>query len=104
MILGHRILARRHRTPFGEIDIIAKRGNRIAFVEVKYRSNTASTADALSSRQAERIARAAAHWIGAHPALRDHEQGFDALLVAPWQRPRLIKDALQPVGTYGRRY
>ena len=35
MAKGYRILARRHRTPYGEIDVIAARWRRIAFVEVK---------------------------------------------------------------------
>lgn len=104
MLLGHRILARRHRTPFGEIDIIAKRGRRIAFVEVKFRATTADTERALARQQAGRIARAASHWMSKHPGLRDHDQAFDAVLIAPWSRPRLIKDALQPIGTSGPRF
>ncbi|TIO58114.1 MAG: YraN family protein, partial [Mesorhizobium sp.] len=35
MLKGYRILARRHRTKLGEIDLIARRGDLVLFVEVK---------------------------------------------------------------------
>ncbi|NOU04834.1 MAG: YraN family protein [Hyphomicrobiaceae bacterium] len=104
MLKGHRILARRHRTPFGEIDIIAKRGRRLAFVEVKYRATSTNHQSAISPQQAARIARAATHWLAAHPALGDSDMGFDAIFIAPWRRPILLRDALQPVGTSGRTF
>ena len=34
---GHRIVARRYKTPVGEIDLVALKGKRLAFVEVKRR-------------------------------------------------------------------
>jgi putative endonuclease len=104
MLKGHRILARRHRTPHGEIDLIAKRGRRLAFVEVKYRASSSAHESAIGPYQADRIARAATHWIATRPAYRDCEMGFDAIFVAPWSRPILIRDALQPVGTFGRTF
>lgn len=104
MVRGHRILARRHRTPFGEIDIIARRGKRIAFVEVKHRQTMAAAEDALRARQAVRVARAAAHWIGQRPAYADYEQGFDAVFIVTGAWPVLVRDAYQPVGTSGRTF
>ena len=38
-IKGYYCLGRRVRTPFGEIDLVMKRGRRLAFVEVKFRTN-----------------------------------------------------------------
>ena len=104
MLTGHRILARRLKTPYGEIDLVAKRGGRIAFVEVKYRATTETAGLALSSKQAGRIARAAEHWLSRHAHLYALDRGYDAILIAPWRRPRLIRDALAPDVANGRRY
>lgn len=91
---GYRIVARRHRTPFGEIDIIAVRGRRLAFVEVKRRDAFDEAEAALTPHQAGRIARAADQWLDRHPTLRDHEIGLDAVLVAPFRLPRHRPNAL----------
>ena len=104
MLYGHRIMARRHRTPYGEIDIIARRGKRIAFVEVKHRRTREAGEAALTDGQARRVQDAAEHWIGRYPALADYEQGFDAVIVLPWAWPILMRDAYQPVGTSGRMF
>jgi putative endonuclease len=101
ILRGYRILARRHRTPYGELDLIARRGHRIAFVEVKYRRTRAAAAEALEAIQSRRIYDAAEHWLARYPALADYELGFDAVLVRPWAWPTHLPNALQPVG-YGR--
>ena len=75
MAKGYRILARRHRTPLGEIDLIAVRGRRLAFVEVKRRSTLAEAQAAIADHQAQRIASAAEQWVWRHPAYRDYEIG-----------------------------
>ena len=102
MLRGYRILRRREKTPFGEIDIIARRGKRIAFVEVKFRRTRQAAEDALTPMQAQRVGNAADHWISKRPVYEDYERGFDAVLVLPWAWPVLIPDAYQPVGTSGR--
>ena len=102
MLHGHRILARRHRTPYGEIDIVARRGKRIVFVEVKHRQTREEAEAALRTKQARRVAQAAAHWIKQHPAYAEFEQGFDAVFVLPLMWPILVRDAYQPAGTSGR--
>ena len=91
---GYRILARRARTPYGEIDLIGTRGKRIAFVEVKRRPTRAEAEAAITARQAGRIARAAEYWVGRHPAYRDHEQGLDAMLVLPRRLPVYLPNVL----------
>ena len=101
VINGYRILARRYRSPVGEIDIIAKRGRRIAFIEVKYRATRAEADAALTRKQASRVARAAANWIGRNPRFAEMDQTFDAIMVLPWTWPILVRDAYQPVGTDG---
>lgn len=102
VLRGHRIIERRCRTPHGEIDLIAARGKRIVFVEVKHRQTREAAEAALTARQARRVAEAADYWIGRRPMFAEYERGFDAVLVLPWRWPVLVKDAYQPVGTSGR--
>lgn len=83
MAKGYRILARRFRTPHGEIDIIARRRNLVAFVEVKARATLDEAAFAVSPRQKARIIDAAQAWLMAHPEYADFELRFDAMLIAP---------------------
>jgi putative endonuclease len=92
---GYRILARRCRTPYGEIDLIAVRGRRLAFVEVKRRATREEAEAALTGYQANRIVQAADYWIGRHPRYRDHDRGLDAVLVVPRRLPVHLPDALQ---------
>jgi putative endonuclease len=94
---GHRILARRFRTPYGEIDIIAVRGRRLAFVEVKRRVTRLEAEAAIAPRQAGRIARAAEFWVSRNPAYREHEQGLDVVFVVPGRLPAHVPDALQGI-------
>jgi len=91
---GYRILARRHRTPYGEVDIIAARAGRLAFVEVKRRRTLDDAHAALTPTQARRIAAAADWWIDRHPRWREHEIGLDAVLVVPLTWPRHLPNAL----------
>ncbi len=97
MLKGYRILARRHRTPFGEIDIIAARRNRIAFVEVKRRKTLADAEASLTPHQAGRIARAADAWLATRPGYLEREIGLDAVLVVPGHWPRHVPNALDGI-------
>jgi putative endonuclease len=93
---GYRILARRARTPSGELDLVVARGRRIAFVEVKQRTDLESARASLGARQTRRMHRAAACWLDRHRRWRHHDIGFDAVLVTPWGWPAHLIDALQP--------
>lgn len=95
MLRGYRILGRRCRTRYGEIDLVAVRGRRIAFVEVKQRRTLVEAADALMPSQIERIQRAAEAWLDRHRRYRDHDIGLDAILVVPWRWPVHQRDVLQ---------
>jgi len=103
-VKGYRVLARRHRTPHGEIDLIARRGRRLAFVEVKYRTTDSEFDAALTAKQTARIHRAAEHYLAKNTRYAALDRHFDAVLVAPRRLPRHAPDALAPVGTSGRRY
>jgi len=88
MAKGYRLLARRFRTPHGEIDLVAKRRNLIAFVEVKARATLDDAAFAVTPRQQARIINAAQAWLVAHPEYAGFELRFDAILIAPRRLPR----------------
>jgi putative endonuclease len=90
---GYRILARRFRTPHGEIDIVARRSELIAFVEVKARASLDDAAYAVTPRQQQRIMDAAQGWLMAHPEHAQFELRFDVILVAPKSLPRHLKAA-----------
>ena len=93
MAKGYRILAKRFRTPHGEIDIVAKRRNLIAFVEVKARATLDDAAFAVTPRQKARIVDAAQAWLVAHPEHAEFELRFDAMLIAPRHLPRHVMTA-----------
>jgi putative endonuclease len=88
MAKGYRILMKRFRTPHGEIDLIAKRRNLVAFVEVKARATLDEAAYAVTPRQQARIINAAQAWLMAHPDHAEFELRFDAILIAPRRLPR----------------
>src|SRR6267143_1300440 len=88
MAKGYRILAKRFRTPYGEIDIVARRRNLLAFVEVKARASLDEAAYAVTPRQQRRIIDAAQAWLMAHPEHANFDLRFDAILIAPRRLPR----------------
>jgi putative endonuclease len=92
---GHRIVARRYKTPVGEIDLVALKGKRLAFVEVKHRQSFEEAGFALPSRARRRIVRAAQYWLSGHPDYAGHDIGFDVVLAAPWRWPRYLRDAFR---------
>jgi putative endonuclease len=92
---GYRIVARRFRSPVGEVDIVARRGRVLVFVEVKARSQLDDAAESLLPRQQRRIAAAAAAWLAEHPDDVESNIRFDAVLVAPGRIPRHIPAAFE---------
>ena len=94
MLKGYRILGRRVRTGYGELDLIVRRGRKVAFVEVKYRRSLEIAEASVSHDQAGRVAAAAEQWMGRRPAFRDYSLSLDAAFLAPWRLPRHIVGAL----------
>ncbi|MGE0151826.1 MAG: YraN family protein [Reyranellaceae bacterium] len=93
---GYRILARRFRSPQGEIDIVARRGRTLAIVEVKARPDRDGAVLALTLGQRLRIERAAQALVARHPQLAVCDLRFDLMLVGRRRWPRLIADAWRP--------
>jgi putative endonuclease len=90
---GFRILARRWKSPLGEIDIVARRRNTLIFVEVKAREKLDDAAWSVTPRQQQRIAAAAELWLAQHPDATFTDIRFDVVLVAPGRLPRHIPAA-----------
>jgi len=95
-LAGFSILARRYKTKLGEIDIVARRGDLLIFVEVKARVDFLSAVDALGGRQFGRVSRAASLFLARHPRYAACSVRFDAVVVSGplWRQlwPRHLPD------------
>jgi putative endonuclease len=92
---GYRVVARRFRSPVGEVDLVARRGNALVFVEVKARVRLDDAAEAVTERQRRRIIAAAEAWLAANPDDLTRNIRFDAILVAPRRWPQHIQAAFE---------
>lgn len=95
MLKGYRIVARRHRTRLGEIDLIARRGDLVAIVEVKARPTLIQAMDAVGFDAQRRIEGAADLWLS-----RQHDSArlsvrFDIVAVLPRRWPVHVENAFQ---------
>jgi putative endonuclease len=89
------ILAYRYRVRGGEIDIVARRGDAIAFVEVKVRPRLDEAMTAIDAPKRRRISRAAKVWLANNPWAAPLTLRGDAVFVAPWRWPRHAIAALE---------
>ena len=92
---GWTVLARRLRTPVGELDFVAERGGMLAFVEVKSRRTLVGAAIALGVRQRARLLAAADAALAANPHWTHEAVRFDVLLVSRGGQVRRIADAFR---------
>ncbi|HOV05584.1 MAG TPA: YraN family protein [Kaistiaceae bacterium] len=97
---GFRILARRWKGPAGEIDLVARRGRLLVFVEVRRRPTIEEAAFSIGPEKRRRLERAAGAFLVARPALADLDMRFDAILVAPGRLPVHLADAFTASGRY----
>ena len=93
---GYRPMARRYRTPLGEIDLVVRRGKLVAFVEVKARASMADALEAVGAASERRIVGAADLWRAKHPDAAGLDLRFDMVLVTPWRLPKPLPDAFRP--------
>jgi putative endonuclease len=92
---GYRELARRWKSPVGEVDLIVRRGRTLVFVEVKARPTVDAAAWSVLARQKRRIVSAAEAWLAAHPEHAGYDIRFDAVLVAPGRLPQHLIAAFE---------
>jgi putative endonuclease len=89
---GWKILDRRVRTPAGEVDLVARKGNLVAFVEVKTRKTPAELDFAIDERRLSRVAAAAEVLMPKYAGPQDDIR-VDVILIAPRTLPRHIENA-----------
>ena len=94
-LTGWRILAQRVKLPVGEVDLVARRGRTVAFVEVKWRRDGAALAGSIDAYRLRRVARAAEAIAPKFVRAGDSMQ-IDVILIAPGRWPRRIANAWQP--------
>ena len=88
---GWHILAMRARTPVGEIDLVARRGKVLAFIEVKARASAAQAELALDDYRLRRVVRAAEALVPRYGRVGDIVR-VDAMFIIPWRLPRHMKN------------
>ena len=85
---GWRILARNYKVKGGEIDIVALRGQVVAFVEVKARPTMDGALTAIDATKRRRISRAASRWLAQNAWAMARTLRGDAICIAPGCWPR----------------
>ncbi|XKG99743.1 YraN family protein [Pelagibacterium halotolerans] len=89
----YKILYRRYKTPLGEIDLIARRGRTIVFVEVKQRASAETYGEAMEAVNTRRISRAAGWFEARHPRYAGFDYRFDVIFLAPGRWPSHLSNA-----------
>ena len=92
---GYRIVARRFRVKGGEIDIIARRGDALVFVEVKLRSSLESARIAIEPAKRRRMARAVNAFLANKAFATRLTLRADAIYLAPWRWPLHVPAAFE---------
>lgn len=90
---GYRIVALRYRTPVGEIDIIARKKDLTAFIEVKARREVRQALDAVGPAAQHRIRSAADCWLATQMDAHLLSLRYDIVAVQKWRLPRHFVDA-----------
>jgi len=94
MFKGWAILGRRVQTPLGEVDLVARRGRTLAFVEVKTRTRAADAALSLDHYRLRRVAAAAEALMPRYLRPGDDVR-IDAIFIVPRRLPRHVANVWQ---------
>lgn len=93
ILKGYRILALRYRTPAGEIDLVARKGALLVFVEVKARRSPSAAVDAVTGTAHRRIRAASDLWLSRMPNAERFSRRYDIIAISPGRWPRHFPDA-----------
>lgn len=97
-IKGYQVLEWRRKTYMGELDLVARRGSFLVFVEVKLRKTLDEAQYAVTFTQQKRIIKAASLYCHKRNWTQNFTWRYDIIALAPWQFPRHIIDAFRPIG------
>lgn len=95
---GYAILATRYRAPVGEVDIVARSGGTLIFVEVKRRQSLEEALQSLTPRQQTRIVRAAQAWLAEKELPLSTDCRFDMIVFSAYLVPHHMKNAFTADG------
>lgn len=90
---GYRILAQRARMPACEIDIVARKGRMLVFVEVKSRRTIDAAREAVTPDLRRRLEQAANQWATHRRDAQNLLWRFDMMLLVPGRLPLHVRDA-----------
>lgn len=90
---GYRLLAQRYKSHHGEIDLIMRRKDVTAFIEVKARGSRDHGVEAVTTTQSRRIAAAARFWMARDRKSNSNFCRFDIVVVSPYLLPLHIENA-----------
>ncbi len=91
---GWQIVDTRVKTPRGEIDLVARRGKNLAFIEVKTRATSEQLDSAIDAQRLRRVMAAAQMLEGRYGKGMESIR-IDVILVAPWKIPRHLVNVAQ---------
>ena len=90
---GYRLLAMRYKTPQGEVDLIMRRRDVTAFIEVKARRSRDDGVMAVTNTQSRRIAAAARLWMARDKISNSNFCRFDIVVVNAYFLPHHVENA-----------
>ncbi|SOC84005.1 putative endonuclease [Ensifer adhaerens] len=93
LLKGYHIAAMRYRTKGGEVDIVARRGDLVVFVEVKARADLRSGVDAVGFESQRRIRAASGQWLAKQRDFARLSWRYDIIVISPFRLPLQISDA-----------
>lgn len=93
---GYTILSRRVRLPVGEIDLVARKGDVICFIEVMERATRSAALGAVTPAAWRRISRAAESWMAQRPRFHACGWRYDLIAICPGHLPSHLRDAWRP--------
>jgi putative endonuclease len=93
LLRGHRILAMRYKVRAGEIDIIARKGDLISFIEVKARASALDSVIAVNGLTQSRIRNASLFWLKGQKDGGRLSLSYDIIAVRPWRWPEHFPNA-----------
>ena len=93
---GYKLLESRFRCRLGEVDLIMRRGQTLAFIEVKQRQELTQAQTAVTAKNWRRIAMAAEVWAAQHPKAAHLDWRYDLVAITPRSFPKHYRDFWRP--------